>query len=63
MAALIDMERTGMRLKVFKGDPNEWLSWRAKFEAMVDADGLLDFMLSEAEAEEASIITEADMVL
>jgi hypothetical protein len=51
MAALIDMERTGMRLKVFKGDPNEWLSWRAKFEAMVDADGLLDFMLSEAEAD------------
>jgi len=61
MAALIDMERSGMRLKVFKGDPNEWLSWRAKFEAMVDADGLLDFMLSEAEAIKTGSIVEGDV--
>ena len=50
MSLIVDGEKGSVRLKPYEGEPLEWLSWKGKFEALLDAHGLLDFVLDGLEA-------------
>lgn len=44
-----EADKAGKRLKPFQGKSEDWLSWKWRFQAMLEASDLCDFLLKGEE--------------